>query len=181
MLSSANGLLRGGRQYHTGSRLHVPPPPPTTPLPLPKHANQQAPSLSDRLVHLCNHSVQKQQDRRGDENSAASASATVTGVNDDSGSSKGAGSGGGTETLPSGSQQNMWTAGQLRHHLRQRFQVVLVSLRRLARLQMPLWDVCPRRREWLLALSEFKPTRVSTQWQAMWTNLWNVVVNALPR
>ncbi|CAN0426497.1 unnamed protein product [Ectocarpus sp. 8 AP-2014] len=64
-----------------------------------------APSLSDRLVHLCNHSVQKQQNRRGDESCAASASATATGVNDDS-----------------RSQQNMWTAGQLRNHLQQRFQ-----------------------------------------------------------
>ncbi|CAB1117252.1 unnamed protein product [Ectocarpus sp. CCAP 1310/34] len=81
-----------------------------------------APSLSDRLVHLCNHSVQKQQNRRGDESCASSASATATGVNDDRSSSKEAGSGGGRETLPSGSQQNMWTAGQLRHHLRQRFQ-----------------------------------------------------------
>ncbi|CAM9781082.1 unnamed protein product [Ectocarpus sp. 8 AP-2014] len=81
-----------------------------------------APSLSDRLVHLCNHSVQKQQNRRGDESCAASASATANGVNDDSSSSKEAGSGGGRETLPSGSQQNMWTAGQLRNHLQQRFQ-----------------------------------------------------------
>ncbi|CAM9199075.1 unnamed protein product [Scytosiphon promiscuus] len=58
-----------------------------------------APSLSDRLVHLCNHSVQKEQATGGSDHVHT-----------------------GGQSMPLGSQGNMWRADQLRRHLRQRFE-----------------------------------------------------------
>ncbi|CAN0417092.1 unnamed protein product [Pylaiella littoralis] len=81
-------------------------------------------SLSDRLVHLCNHSVQKEQDQgvglrhtaHAGSGGRESAAAAKNGCN------RGSCSGAGNQALPSGSQGNMWTADQLRVHLRERFQ-----------------------------------------------------------
>lgn len=88
----------------------------------------QACSLSDRLVHLCNHSVQKEQDQgvglhhNAHAGSGGGVGAATAGI----GCNKGSDSGGGSQALPSGSQGNMWTADQLRGHLRERFQVIFV-------------------------------------------------------
>lgn len=95
-------------------------------------------SLSDRLVHLCNHSVQKEQnqgtgrrhspgERRTGAAAAAASAAAADGCNQGSGGGDGCDGGDGSgRALPSGSLGNMWTADQLRSHLRERFQVALM-------------------------------------------------------
>lgn len=88
-------------------------PPPATPICAPR-IDHQASSLSDRLVHLCNHSVQKEQASEVD-NGDAAAEGSDHMQN-------------GSQPLPSGSRGNMWRADQLRRHLRQRYEVTCLAL-----------------------------------------------------
>lgn len=110
--------------------------PPVLPLPSPPtprpRTQRQAASLSDRLVHLCNHSVQKEQNQgagkgqdaeAGEEGGGSrGAAGAAGGCAEGSNGLDGSLGGGGSRPLPSGSQGNMWTAEQLRQHLRERFQ-----------------------------------------------------------
>ena len=70
-------------------------------------AARQTSNLSDRFMHLCNHSVQRERGEGGRESFG-----TVEGK----------------EPRPLGSQGHMWTADQLRDHLLSRFEVVVIFI-----------------------------------------------------
>lgn len=143
---------RCGKCLPTLTSSYPPPPPRPPPVWAPHHPFPlQASSLSDRFVHLCNHSVQKEQEPgvpvarsrskaklpllpscterppwEGGAGVLGGQGGCPGGVGIEGGEECCNGRRADDEALPTGSKGNMWTADQFRRYLRDRFQVMMI-------------------------------------------------------